>query len=215
MKKIVALTISVHYSDKLPYIIHNLQHLDKWYFVIDRKDAATVNFLQEQQQQNPKIHLLFFDSFFSGFSSFNKSGAVRFGQEFVHQRHPDEWILLLDSDIVLPKKFSSVMEKVELDPALLYGCRRYDYRCAYHLKIGFGVPYTHLKSQHFVGYFQLYFRKDAWYHPKSENCSECDVVFLETYFPRKKRGLLPLKVKHLGYASVNGNGRKEALWEVG
>jgi len=209
--KPVALTISVNYSDKLPYIIKNIQHLKAWYFVVERRDEATISFLQKQN--DPNIHLLFYDAFFTSVSRFNKSGALRYGQTLLHEKYPHEWIVVLDSDIVLPQKFSVLLHKVVLNPECLYGCKRFDYRSKADLMMGNGIPYATDKIFHFVGYFQMYFRKDALYPETSVNCGECDMDFLETYFPKDKRYLIPhANVKHLGIPAINWNGRKEPLW---
>lgn len=206
----VAITISVHYSDKLPYIIHNRKHIDAWYFVVDRRDTKTISFLNGVR--DPQIYLVYFDGFTTPQLKFNKSGALNFAQSLVHASHPDDWVLILDSDIVLSPNFSNVVSAMDLDKECLYGCPRFDYRSKVDLVMGHGVPYATMKKHHFVGYFQMYFRKDALYPLASENCGECDVVFLETYFPKKVRQLLPLKVKHLGYSQVNWDGRREPLW---
>lgn len=207
----IGLTISVYYSDKLPYVIQNVEHLDAWYFVVDRRDTRTLAFLHGVA--DPKIRLLYYDNFVTLQSKFNKSGAVRFGQSVVHTAYPDDWVIVLDSDIVLPTNFSKVLGATALDKQCLYGCERFDYRSKTDLALGRGVPYASMKKHHFVGYFQMYFRKDALYPTASVNCGECDVVFLDTFFPTKKlRQLLPLRVKHLGYSNVNWDGRREASW---
>ena len=209
--KPVAITISVNYSDKLPYIINNLQHLEAWYFVVDRRDEATLSFLETRNDE--RITLLYYDSFFTAASRFNKSGALRDAQTLVHEKHPDKWIVILDSDIVLPEKFSTLLQEMVLDPICLYGCKRFDYRSKADLAMGHGIPYATLKKHHFVGYFQMYFRKDAWYPETSFNCGECDMIFLDTYFPKTRRHLIPhAKVKHLGIPAVNWDGRREPLW---
>lgn len=213
---IVAITVSVRYHDKLPFILPNVEHLDAWYFVVHRGDTQTVSVLETERRRNPKINLVFFDGFFTTpGSAFNKSGAVRQAQTLVHALYPESWVILLDSDIVLPPEFSRVVGEATptLDKKALYGCKRYDYKSPEALERNEGVLYSTSREYFFVGYFQMYFRKDALYEPVSENCGVCDMDFLHKYFKRRSsRHVLPASVKHLGHAAVHWNGRRNDLW---
>ena len=48
--KPIAITVSVQYSDKLPYILSNMDHLEYWYFVVDRNDTPTLHLLKSVQK---------------------------------------------------------------------------------------------------------------------------------------------------------------------
>ena len=211
--KPIAITVSVQYSDKLPYILSNMDHLEYWYFVVDRNDTPTLHLLKSVQKKHESVRLLFFDAFRIPGATFNKSGALRYAQTVVHEAHPDDFILILDSDIVLPSQFSETLSTIDLEKTCLYGCRRFDFASKQDFLNQKGHPYATLKKHHFVGYFQMYFRKDALYAPFSVHCGDCDVDFLETYFPKASRHLLPeISVQHLGHSLMNWNGRQEPAW---
>lgn len=202
---VIGITISVNYYDKLPHIINNSKYLHKWYFVVCATDIKTIHFLENQSYNN--INILYYDNFFER-SKFNKSGAINFAQQLVHKLYPNDWILLLDSDIILPDIFSEIKLN-QLKNDTLYGILRNDYSNKQDLIDNKFVKFHNHTRYQFVGYFQLYFDKNMYYDKHSHNCAESDIIFLEKF---NNKILLDGYVKHLGHTAINWNGRIEQFW---
>lgn len=134
---------------------------------------------------------------------FNKSAAIRETQEMVHATHPNEWILLLDADIVVE---SDLCHDVECKDTL-YGVTRLDYLTPEDFKENRATPY-HVAE---AGYFQLYFDKSKVYPESSEDASECDMEFHRNFDKHRVTGGA---VYHLGQHTINWNGRISRPWKT-
>lgn len=157
----------------------------------------------------------------AGGAVFNKSGLLRSTQSAVHNRYPDSWVLLLDSDIALVPPGcsagdvrSSILDGCT-DEGAMYCIARYDFAdAAVFRELGSdfrnGEGYPCLGA----GYFQLYFDKSALYPPHSHDCSRCDVEFAMGFHGRGKLRVLPGVVGHLGEQSVNWRGRRSGRWSL-
>jgi hypothetical protein len=191
----IGITVSTKYEDILEIIIPlNYKFFDKWYIITDINDTKTIDVLKKWN-----IEILYFD-FYSGGKVFNKGGAIKMAQDIIKT---DDFILLLDSDIVLPENFSEYL--TNLKENVLYGTEfRYDYHTLEHYKKDI-IDYNYTCCKNFVGYFQLY-KNCAFRYEESNNCMYCDETFRNLF--KQRITLKGLAVKHLGMERVNWNGRK-------
>lgn len=188
----VGISISTKYVDFLRICLEqNQRHFKAWYIVTDPDDHETIDLIRKRGHSN--VHVLFY----SLSPRFDKSGAVRMAQTIAHSEHPNDWILILDSDIVLPASIPA-----PTDPLALYGCSRYifpDRKSWMERRPGRHEPC------HNWGFFQLYFDKSKLYPEHSPNASWCDMAFMAHFTNRLLS--LPITVDHLGECVVNWNGR--------
>lgn len=167
---------------------------------------TTLDFVYGAETVEPdeRVTVLMVDMFGGG-SLLNKAGAIRAAQEIVHETFPDDWILILDADIVVPETIFLALPR-PLDRDALYGAKRIDYVTPDALASGTGVVYPVDNA----GYFQMYFDKTKKYPSYSKNASECDMKFLASF---RKCVTITTPVKHLGYCSKNWNGRVTERWQ--
>lgn len=122
--KIEAVIVCVNYSDFLEISLKkNLNHFDHVIVITDTKDSKTPKLVQKLNAQNNKITTLITDIFYFNGAKFNKGLAINLG--FANLQHKD-WVVTLDSDIVLPKDFRTKFEKIPPNPESSYVLRRYD-----------------------------------------------------------------------------------------
>jgi hypothetical protein len=199
---IIGITVSTKYSDILPYVIKaNKKFLKHWIFITDKNDKKTINILKKYKT----ITILYFD-FQEDDRIFNKGGGIRLGQEFAYKHFPDDWYLILDSDICLEKNFKKYINCYApvLDPKTIYGCKkRRDFHTYkdYKYKINFikaGVGYT------LPGFFQFYKRRI--FYQSSNDASTCDMQFLTRF--KSRIYLNEIICYHLGKGSIHWEGRK-------
>lgn len=118
---LTCVTVSVNYTDFLKYTITaNKQHFDRWVVVTDTKDIATY-----QMCITNGIECIQTDVFYSNGARFNKYAAIQEGLKTVSK---DDWVLFLDSDILLPQQTRRILENLNLDEDCLYGLDRLNIR---------------------------------------------------------------------------------------
>lgn len=199
----IAITVSTKYSDLLNIIIpQNYKFFDKWYIITDENDIDTINVIKKYNYNN--IIMLFYN-FLNNGKVFNKGGAIRYCQQLINKEvEYDGNILLLDSDIYLPDNF--IMAKhLQLEKDAIYGPnKRYDYYTYENFKNNI-IDLDYPGSKHGHGFFQLYKNDKNKLYEESNNCSECDLIFLNHF--KKLIIINDLVVKHLGKHGENWNGR--------
>ena len=196
--RMIAITVSTNYSDVLPIVYnYNKGFFKHWVFVTAKDDDATICFLSDK----PNVTILYWD-FQNHRRLFDKGGAICHAQSYVYEKFPDDWYLLIDSDICLTPLFNKFIEDglKTLDEGLVYGLNdRFDYSSYDDFLLGRNqVCYTgHSKHLYVAGYFQLY--KKKYYYSSSRSASSCDIEFT-LYF---KKGVLinGLSCAHLGQKS--------------
>jgi hypothetical protein len=197
----IAITVSTNYSDILPLILEaNVRFFKKWIFVTSVNDTPTIHLLMG----NSNIDILYWDFNNSG-RKFDKGGAVKYAQEFAYDKFPDEWYLLLDSDICLSKDFSAVAELTgRFDPEAIYGAKnRYDFNKLSDFR-NFTNYSKYPLGHKLYGYFQLYKQK-LFYQP-SIDAGLCDIEFTGQF--NKRFFLDGFECSHLGRKKRNWAGRK-------
>jgi len=199
--EIIGITICVNFDDILFHTIdHNAKVLKELYIVTDPKDSATITLLATKNI--PNVKLLFYDNFFTN-AKFNKGGAVRFAQKYIHHLYEDVNVLLLDADVVLHNSLiASLPEKLEAD--VLYGVTG---RLDYHTLEDF-LARQNGKSCWYggalVGFFQLYKGNDKYLYNDSDSCATCDNEFRDSF---SRRVYINETIAHLGLSQVNWEGR--------
>lgn len=189
----VVIITCVDYWDYLAVTLpHTLKFASRVYIITTSTQECTV-------KTGDDINIIRTDAFGPGF---NKSAAIRQAQEYVHNTHPDKWILLLDADIIADPNLGHDITCKDS----LYGISRLDYVTPKEYVERRGVPY-HTTG---AGYFQLYYDKTKMYPEASEDASECDMTFLNLF--GSKRCVLGGVVHHLGYHTVNWKGRVSPTW---
>lgn len=200
--------VCVNYSDFLKLTCpHNKQYFRKEKFIVitSPEDNETIAYCKEHD-----IFYVVFNGFYKNGSVFNKSGAMYATQELVHKWYPNDWILLLDADIILPTDFDKMIQQKTLDTSTLYSLRRMDYatkedwQLKQNLKSYAGMP--------FMGYMQLYHNKGMLYDCQSYSAAMGDFIFAMRF---EKKELLDNTacVIHLGVDTINHEGRKSTRWD--
>jgi len=198
----IAITVSTNYQDLLPIVYHyNNTFFKHWVFVTDRNDRATINFLINK----PNVTLLYYD-FKNHRNLFDKGGAVRYAQTYAYEKFPDEWYLLIDSDICLTPQFTDlkIITLPTLDVSLIYGlAERLDFESLEDLKNNINYTYYDHKEQVY-GYFQLY--KEKFFYNTSRDASHCDGEFTLNF--AKSMLIRGVPCAHLGNKS-HWSGKRE------
>ena len=197
----IAITVSTNYSDILPFALEaNLGYFERWFIVTDKNDEKTIKLLEQEE----KVEIVLFD--FKNYGCvFNKGGAVRAAQELAYEQFPDEWYLLVDSDICLTEDIAQFVDInfAIFDEETIYGAGiRHEFRFLSDYKKHsnyLDFPY----ANQLQGYFQLY--KKKVFYAQSYDCSQCDLLFLENF--EKHSILKKMVVCHLGSAG-NWTGRE-------
>lgn len=175
---VIGITVSTNYSDLLPIVIPaNVTFFKEWIIVTDIYDYDTVSYLKAKN-----VIVLYWD-FKSKNSVFDKGGAIAHAQQFAYRNFPNDWYLILDSDIVLDETMSLVKENLErFDVDAIYGAgTRRDFVSLTDFmekKNYFDYPW----ANQLQGYFQLY-KKHSLYE-ESFDASVCDMKFIEKFDSR-------------------------------
>lgn len=175
-RTVIGITISTAYDDLLKYVLpRNMELVDFWIVVTDKRDFATREILSHY----PKIKIILIN--FKSFGRvFNKGKGVREAQKFAYKKFPNSWYLLLDSDILLSKNFTTILgDTLLIDDDQLYGCgTRKDFEKLSDLIADRNFQiYAHGGEIH--GYFQLYRKK--YLYRDSIDASWCDLQFANRF----------------------------------
>ena len=202
----IAITVSTNYIDILPFVYERNKGCFKhWVFVTDKNDRETINFLSNK----PNVTVLYWD-FQNERRHFDKGGAIRHAQYYVYDKFPDDWYLLIDSDIVLPvqdqekiKKLISDENQNELSESIYGMGNRYDFSKMSDLLTE--INYKTYDNQNMVpGYFQLY--KEKFFYSPSLDASRCDWYFTDFF---EKKIFTDFKCYHLGQSDVHWKGKRK------
>lgn len=194
--------VCVNYSD---YLKQSLEYNSKLFPIIY---VATIEgdhtTLAVASQYDCRLIVYNDDIIHMNGAAFNKSIMVHHMQLFVHEKHPDSWMLLTDADVII----RDLADLTTLSKDTIYGASRLHYANKTALDLNAGETEDRYPTP--SGYHQLYFDKTKLYPKYSYECCACDIQFADR-FPAKQ--FLPLTVAHLGVSSVNWQGRVTSQWE--
>jgi hypothetical protein len=205
---IVAITVSTNYIDLLPFVYERNKGCFKhWVFVTDKNDHQTIKFLSNK----PNVTVLYWD-FQNERRHFDKGGAVHHAQYYVYDKFPDDWYLLIDTDIVLPsdtqitllRDLPAFEKDSPLNSKYLIGI---DNLMAFSKMSDLLTETNYQRWNNLpvvIGYFQLY--KEKFFYSASINASRCDLDFCK--FFEKSMSATRLKCYHLGKRGVHWKGTR-------
>ena len=118
MKKVVeCLVVSENYGDLLKYALPTVKkNFCNTMVITSNRDKET-----KQVCLDNNVEYLVTDDFFESGKEFDKEAALNFGLSRLWR---EEWILLLDADIVLPDNVRETIDAKDLREDCLYGCQR-------------------------------------------------------------------------------------------
>jgi hypothetical protein len=181
-----------------------------YWIITDSKDTKTQDYCRDNQ-----INCYITDVFYKGGCPFNKGAAIN--EFFVKSGKLNideaEWILLLDSDIVVRQTIQEIND-MEKDPDCLYNCGRRIYNTKSDYAAG---NHTIGGCQH-IGYFQLfhvnkiidYIKNQNGFLFEFRNSSYYDCEFSGRF--KCQKCLPSTDVDHLGPIYLNWDGRISAKW---
>ena len=222
MRKIKTITVSVNYLDFLEFShLANKAFIKDFTVITSKSDSPTQNFCEKHN-----INYYQTDAFFKNGCHFNKAEAMN---EYLHSISLEEldWILFLDSDIVLNADISEQMHNKELDYNKLYGCAR---NC-YNTKKDFENNNFDHEPCRMWGFFHLFHKniisnkheqKNSILYNGSSDASQYDSIFVSEYFGVGAATNLDVNnhtsiqslgtVDHLGPHGQNWKGRISESW---
>ena len=222
-KHIEAVTVCVDYSDYLNYFIkYNLKHFDKLIIVTTKKDKKTIEICEKNNMQ-----YVFTDRLYENNAPFNKGKAINDGLKYTTKK---DWILLIDSDIILPSDFRKKVNETRLNEDILYGIFRHDCRDTEgwkeYKKMSKKQKNTLLKRfmntrkgkyKKIVGYFQLFhssskkINKKMIYPENSDRANASDRLFYRRWEYYERAFLEDIQAIHLSHSEmgINWEGRKD------
>ena len=204
-RKIQALCVSVNYADFLECIAPNVKHFDRWLVVTEESDTRT-----REVCHRWGMEVLFSKRLHENDAVFHKAAALNEGLEALDQ---DSWVVVLDSDILLPHDFRERLELQALDPLCLYGLsgRRICRTLPEFRSLAACEPWVDnlIHTTFVIGYFNLFHLSvelNRYPEHGSDDASTYDVLF-SNRFPAARRRFLPFVCLHAGDSSHNWRGR--------
>jgi hypothetical protein len=161
---ISAVTVCVDYSDYLKKILTNKQQVDRWLIVTHISDKKTINLCKDNN-----LEFILSKDIYSNKSPFAKGKAINEGLKYLKSKN---WILQIDSDILLPTNFKNYIDEIDLDFETIYGAKRVDSLSNVIEEV---TPRGNPVIGDIIGFFQLWHSsKFSDYVDKSKTASEDD-----------------------------------------
>jgi hypothetical protein len=213
MKKLEAVTVCVGFGDFLAVTAEaNINLFDRWVIVTTKGDSET-----REVCRRFSLPTLLTEEFYRDGAEFNKGRGIAMALD---QIEGADWIMQLDSDIILPPDLRNWLDRAHLDPLCLYGCDRvmvkswedwqklrgsgylqHDYHCRYNFPAGYDIGTRWVTPMHGwvpIGFAQLWHGSADTihgFHQKAyphwhNSASRADVQF-GLQWDRRKRVLLP------------------------
>ena len=206
--RIHAVTVSVDYSDILAEILGK-NPVESTTIITASHDIAT-----QELANSCGANLIISDSYKENGDTFNKSKMLNLGLKYVYDKYPNDWYLILDSDILF-----ELHAKLILDTNKVYGAIRRMYSSKLDFEHSNYVIDTHLKPHEphcLMGYFQLFSKTDIYYNEQYGNAWYSDTDFVMTNF-NSYTNMKTLSEKivtchHFGPKDVNWDGRISKQW---
>lgn len=232
---ITALVTCVNYDDYLRLTLpRTVNQVDKTVVLTSERDPAARKLAAEHGAECYVTETWFADG-----AIFNKAKVL---DEYIDKHPETEWVLTLDSDIILPKGFKAILVQANLDPKRLYGApRRYCERPKdwnwYVLEenmeifplenipliadkdddhpIAWGVIPSKASGA-LQGFFQLFHKPshpDRTYGDFPKH-DPYDVHFAFQWPESERQNVPNLEVLHLGPVRANWHGRVSERWDL-
>jgi CRISPR/Cas system CMR subunit Cmr4 (Cas7 group RAMP superfamily) len=208
---------------------HNKHLLNSFTVVTTPNDKDTISFCEDNN-----IHVIKYNCCYCSQDAsvvkdpkklFNLSKMINQGLMYIYEKYPNDWVLYLNSDIILNPKIASIRCD-KLNPNILYGCKR----CLCPTASDFDKiknNLNHLNLSIFtdidgddavgLGFFQL-FKRVVFYDQHTLNpINNFDASYTDLLFMRKFEAVGVLSdyyVVHLGKNGVNWYGRKSERWAI-
>jgi hypothetical protein len=209
--KIECLVTCVGYADFLAVTLPiNMNHFDKIVVVTAPHDKDT-----QRVCDYYGVQVWLTDAFQSQWAGrFCKGAGINQG---LNRLDKDAWILHLDADIALPPNFRKVIEAADLDPTMIYGVDRAEFKSFEDWQRFIGAPEpntqgggffchithhgqllgTRVAFQHHggyvpIGFFQLWHADSGiTKYPEGHTDAGREDSHFPTLWPRRKRALIP------------------------
>jgi len=212
VSRIAVLIVSTKYARKLRLVLEacaKSTSIVRILVATDSKDLETQRVLAEFPTVEPH-----FVNFSHMGSTFDKGCALKTLQTHVHLDTTLDAILILDSDIVLPDTFDSLLGVSKFQKGHLYGPRtRFLVYSQTEFETNMLSRRDFPKFSSIIGFFQMYTKPFLHTYEHSKNASACDMEFANKW-NRTKQHRLQVDVVHLGRINTNWNGlqREDFQW---
>lgn len=216
--KLEGVTVCVNYADILAHTLPlNKTHFDRLIVVTAPEDEAT-----QRVCEYWGVECILTDAFRSRWKGeFCKGSGINAGLDALDK---DAWILHFDADVVLPPNFRQVLQRADLDPAMIYGCDRAEFKSFSDWEKFYRAPEPHTQGMGFIlhiehhgqrfgarvafpheggfipiGFFQLWHAESGVLrYPAGHTDAGREDSHFAAQWPRRKRGFLPeIVVYHL------------------
>jgi hypothetical protein len=199
-KNIIPLVTSVGMDDYLEVTLrHNRALFERYYVLTSSADEKSIEICYRHGAE-----AILYKKFFENKEcKFDKYGGQRYAQKILHELHSDKWILMCDTDIILPKDIASI-EMSTLDKKNIYSVYRWNAEDCESYESG----KMHQEKDVFSGYFHLYFDKSKYY--------ETGFIHRDTWFKKsfpKMSVIEEIKAIHIGRTKMHWNGRSSSRLE--
>jgi hypothetical protein len=221
-------TVCVNYDDFLAATLPNMLAFADYVTVVTSMDDEATQMLVRKLGTG----MFRTDAWYNDGAPFNKGAGLNRALEFIN---PNDWLLLLDADIMLPKM---KLDTSKLDKRKLYGARRYGFESKAQWdnidrrdpnnwnvlppmalpKVIRGKLWGVYKTANPIGaqgYFQLWHWPSHPHRLKEHRTAAKYDIRLAMKWPDNMRELLPVPnfgVAHLGQRKVNWEGRTSKRW---
>ena len=138
---------------------------------------------------------------------FDKGGAIRQIQKKIlakNEIQENDLVLLLDSDIVLPKNFKDIIANTKIEKNTIYGSYRKDY-LFYDDFVKNKNAYDY-SAYEGAGFFQMYLATESKYCKRTMDCGFVDADFKEQF--ENYKHIEQLTSFHLGASDMNWEGKE-------
>jgi hypothetical protein len=206
--------VCVNYSDFLAHTLEeNRGYFDNVMIVTEEHDENTIKVAKEHDCKitlTKRLH--------ENGDPFNKAKALNDGFKNLN---PKGWVVVTDADMVMPLMLRKKLEKMELNPEMIYGssrymCPTYEEWAEYKSNVERCKKWAHQRRRLAigVGFFQLFNAKCKtlpedfkWYNEGYKTAGRSDRAFLRTW-PGDLRGNIQMPLIHLD----NGNHEMGTNW---
>jgi hypothetical protein len=202
---VTCFSVCVNYADFLDIVAPiNKQYLDRYIIITDTKDVATVEVCNKYN-----LEYIQTDRFYEKTNIFGKASALNYALDKIEIA---DWVLFLDSDIILPVNISEECDNLNIDN--VYGMPRIFVE-TYAQYIAKDYSKLKIDNRLLLGYFQLIHNSifNNFRFREFGDASKYD-THAATHFKKSSKGVSQLGesyVLHLGKAGgVNWSGRKAA-----